>query len=316
MAKFFKTDIQVTPILNENDKLLATINTLCLLTDFIKLLAEGTDIDLLSPEGKELKEIVNDFVKRISVYFHRYTGDRNIFKLFCKKLSDYMKKLKEPRKEIIHVATLNYDNLLYEEFNNLEIFGKKTLAGEKPNIFGTCLLADGFTRKHDPKSNLIFDINNLEPKQGHVYGYYLHLHGSPLLISEEGQKDIIKLERNKLNEFYSNNKKHFFPHVVLNSYSQKEFNIKASPILRDYMNCFKKAIDESEYITLLGYSGLDDHINEIIKGEIKNKILKIVEYKDPKESPGERLNFWRERFTNFKTENLIRLSCILDYQFE
>jgi hypothetical protein len=61
-----------------------------------------------------------------------------------------------------HVATLNYDKLLYEEFIN---------AGICSGFSGQ--LVDGFTSSG-------FDSSNLVRLYGRNFGYYMHLHGSPL----------------------------------------------------------------------------------------------------------------------------------------
>jgi len=91
---------------------------------------------------------------------------------FENSVVDYVRETKS------HVATLNYDKLLYQSLIENEI-----LSG----FDGT--LVDGMLNRG-------FDEKALERRYGKDFGYYLHLHGSPLFYEHRG--NVRKWQRHEL----------------------------------------------------------------------------------------------------------------------
>jgi hypothetical protein len=134
---------------------------------------EGRDLGAagwLSDHGKDFPVAVRKYLHKAACYFHNrdelfFQGDGNI-----NLPIDFKKKLRASiMKAGAHIATLNYDDLLYETFVGTDVF-----SGHR--------LRDGFF-------NGIFDIEkhqtymDLNPNQE---GWFLHLHGSPLFVTQNG----------------------------------------------------------------------------------------------------------------------------------
>lgn len=146
-----------------------------------------------------------------------------------------------------HVATLNYDTLLYSAFNE-----EYQLAdGSKPirlcdKFDGS--LVDGYTRSAG------FTKSNFERKNCKDFGYYLHLHGSPLFVGDPGKK----LNRAELALHMPNDAKH----IILSDGVMKPYLIQRSKILKLYWDQLSECIEEAQEVILFGYGGGDDHLNE------------------------------------------------------
>lgn len=163
-----------------------------------------------------------------------------------------------------HVATLNYDTLLYEPFNNsLEIDGAQI---QLCNGFNGTLL-DGYTH------GLGFSAQNLErrfnPEQK---AYYMHLHGSPLFVDDDGGTPR-KLTRAQLQNEIGEKKSH----IVLTHGAMKPVVISSSKVLEMYWSHLAEAIHEAEEIILFGYSGADRHLNNKIKKHREETPVRVVE---------------------------------------
>ena len=70
-------------------------------------------------------------------------------------------------------------------------------------------------------------------------------------------------------------------HIVLAPTKIKPSIISNSQLLDYYLEYFSRALQESDFLYLIGYSGNDTHINIVIKNWIKHiKKLIIIEWND------------------------------------
>ena len=137
------------------------------------------------------------------------------------------------------IVTLNYDDLLYEAFSGTPVFA---------NHF----LRDGF---FDGELDFAthegyFDANR--------EGWFLHLHGSPLFVTREGEPK--KITRDKLADYAGENSFH----VVLTNADSKPSVIESSSILTQYWQKLDELLRDAEKITLFGYGGEDKHLNRLV----------------------------------------------------
>ncbi|EJG0317489.1 hypothetical protein DBT88_RS23950, partial [Vibrio parahaemolyticus] len=117
------------------------------------------------------------------------------------------------------------------------------------------------------------------------FGYYLHLHGSPLFMEHEG--NIVKLSRDRLNLDRDIPSKH----IVLTHVKHKPSVIAASHALSIYWDYLQFALSEAEEIILFGYSGFDTHLNMLLKPYLKGIPLRVVEWSGAGEQV-ERETYW------------------------
>ena len=68
---------------------------------------------------------------------------------------------------------------------------------------------------------------------------------------------------------------------------------------------FTRNTIESEVLIIFGYSGLDTHLNEIIKKNSSNKKIRVVEWIG-EDSNSDRLMYWSQLFNS---SNLILTQC-------
>jgi hypothetical protein len=232
-----------------------------------------TPNQILSNIGLNLSKTVEFLIRNVAFYFHGYNiqipGSTNrTFVTFYNCLHQFIVA------NSTHVATTNYDNILYQNFITNNIFS---------NLFATTRLVDGFTGQ----GNLVFDEDNLERKNNNNFGWYLHLHGSPLFYTDMNHK-INKLNAGNAQTALRNfNFPGYFEHIVLNHFSLKPNIISSSTLLNTYWEYFVRALIESHRLVVFGYGGADVHINKVIENWISetskinnvNKKLVVV-YRD------------------------------------
>lgn len=252
--------------------------------------AVGSPRTILAEAGAKLPASVNRLVSRVGYYFHSYTVPENCqFETFCKKLALYIKTY------YVHVATLNYDNVLYNS-----LIDAKILNGYRGHLI------DGFTK--DGGVDLTFENKNLDRIQERL-GFYLHLHGSPLFISKNGK--VIKQTQGVHHTGYE-------PHMVLHHINQKRAVISGSELLNSYWQRFDQALLQSRCMILFGYGGFDLHINDLIASR-KNDVnfgdfdLVIVEWIGSG-TRAERKRFWSEKLST-SSFKLIQMDNILEFDF-
>ena len=267
---------------------------------------EPASVEWLSETFREFPESIEEFVAKVSYHFHTYPNlnQEKRHSVFVDGLSKFIKKYRS------HIATLNYDNLLYQP-----LIDKEILKGWDGH------LVDGFYRnKGFSNSHLVRRTHNKD------MGWYLHLHGSPLFCDTD-YGIIKKITQYELPESFE-----ISPlarrHVVLAHSQDKPQIIGESPILKTYWRYFSKALAQSTYIYIFGYGGGDNHLNKEIalwaeqRLELNKSItIKIVERKTSTDIDI-RKNYWSKKFsteefqvpvTNIKMQ---RLSNILDFNWE
>lgn len=229
----------------------------------------------VSDAAKELPAAFKKYIHEVALYYHR--SEQELPETFVSPLSEYISNTKS------HVATLNYDNLLYDSFTTHGV-----LSGYKGPLIDGFWASTGFDEEHLDRLN----VNR--------HGWYLHLHGSPLYI---GNRKMMRAARDFLDPDEEN-------HIVLAHVEHKPLIIESSHILSAYWRRLEKALDESDQIILFGYSGLDLHLNNRIK--LRNeKEVTIVEWEGSGEH-GERVRFWGDAL-NINRFELIQLENILGF---
>lgn len=230
---------------------------------------------ILSPDLHWLSEHGQRFPIAVAKYLHvvasrLHLTDEDLPQQFMNSLTDFIRRTNS------HVATLNYDRLLYGEFIDRGI-----LAGYDGNLL------DGIT-------NAGFHPDNLERLHGRTFGYYLHLHGSPLFYTQRGGQ-INKLQRHEISTFTANPSEH----IVLTHVAHKRSVISASPILTTYWHYLHRALQEASEIIVVGYSGLDLHLNDVIS-IYGSKPIRVIEWSG-NHNYANRLAYWK---AEFKTSNV------------
>lgn len=132
----------------------------------------GSRIHWLSDEGQEFPVAVRKLIYNTARQFHQ-TGEE-LPAEFVEPFCDFIGRTES------HIGTLNYDNLLYQP-----MIDRGLLRGYDG------ALVDGF-------HGVGFAKGNLERKYGRTFGYYLHLHGSPLFVDRDHR--TIKLHQFDLTE--------------------------------------------------------------------------------------------------------------------
>lgn len=238
---------------------------------------ETDQVKWLTDQVRELPEAFRRFIHEVASYYQDYDAPLPLD--FRTHLAEYLSATKS------HVATLNYDNLLYDGLKGHDIF-----AGYNG------VLIDGFHRDG-------FDSDNLKRRRGsQSLGWYLHLHGSPLFV---GNRKLMGDDRAI-----------FIPdeqsHIVLTHVSHKPLVIESSSILSEYWRRLATALQEVECIVLMGYSGADWHLNNLIAQKCAQKPVHVIEW----EGAGEvdvRTRFWRKQLKK-QDVNLIQLANILQFK--
>lgn len=239
--------------------LLHQVVTHCRFLNFIG----NDDVHWLTAEGQSFPNITATYLHKVATKLHNYNGF--LPQPFEEALVRFIRNTKS------HVATLNYDKLLYNSFidNNLV------------NGYDGCLI-DGMLDRG-------FSADALERRFDNDFGYYLHLHGSPLFIENEGS--ILKLTRDQLNLQCDVPSRH----IVLTHVKHKPSVITASHALSTYWDYLQFALSEAEEIILFGYSGFDRHLNMLLKPYLIRIPLRVVEWSGAGEQ-AERENYWNRCF--------------------
>lgn len=265
------------PVSEEDLDKLYLVSTSCDYLDDIP--NTNTGKHWLSDYGHEFTNAVQEYIHTVSSHLFDYTN--SLPASFKDPLIDFVRDTKS------HVATLNYDKLLYEAFIN---------AGICNGFSGQ--LVDGFLGSG-------FDGSNLVRKYSNRFGYYMHLHGSPLFkdISNKTYK-LNTSDISTANIFSSK-------HIVLTHIPHKPSVITASEVLSTYWNYLILSLSEVNEIILFGYSGCDTHLNEILKIHANSQTKRIVEWDGDSFTTQERQDFWDKELGNNVT--LERMSDITNF---
>lgn len=237
---------------------------------------ENQEVRWLANEAQQLPEAFARYIHEVAEYFHE--SGRLLPFDFTQALARFVNE------SASHIATLNYDNLLYDALAN---------AGVLAGYNGTLL--DGFHRAGFANENM--DRFNRARK-----GWFLHLHGSPLFVGNR------KMMREARNLFQPDED----AHIVLTHVAHKPLLIEQSPILASYWLRLHEAIAESITITLFGYSGEDSHLNQSISDRAQGRSIVVVEWS----GAGEQLQreaYWRQAL-KLQHVRLHRLENILEFR--
>jgi hypothetical protein len=212
----------------------------------------------LSEHGRQFPIAVRRFIYKTALHFHQ--RDFGLPVEFSAPLAEFVHETNS------HIATLNYDNLLYQS-----MIEARVLDGYNGALVDG-LLAAGFKE------------TNLERKFGKTFGFYMHLHGSPLFVDRE--EKTIKLNQGDLDE----DDDVIGSHVVLTHVKHKAAVISASSLLSSYWEHLSMALSESDGAVLFGYSGFDDHLNELLRSRAPRRI-RVVEWEGAG-AERDRHDFW------------------------
>lgn len=238
---------------------------------------EKDGVQWLNDEAREIAAAFRRFVHRVGLYFHH--SGYILPEPFATSLADYIASSKS------HVATLNYDNLLYDS-----LCRKRVMSG----FNGT--LIDGFAGE--------FSSHNLERYRVEHMGWFLHLHGSPLFIGNKKLSGGGRIFQEADDA----------SHIVLTHVRHKPVLIETSKVLNEYWTRFNRALGESESIIVFGYSGEDVHLNEVVAKHSEKPIF-VVEWDDSgvQSDLVKRTAFWKSKFGMPEYLKLWRLNNILDF---
>jgi len=217
------------------------------------------EVHWLTPDGQHFPEFTSIYMHKVATRLHNYNGP--LPGDFEHNLIEFIKNTNS------HVATLNYDKLLYNSF-----IDNGVVCGYDGS------LVDGMLDSG-------FSFEALERKYDRTYGFYLHLHGSPLFIYKNG--NVIKLSRDMLTETINEPSEH----IVLTHVKHKPSVIAGSQVLSTYWDYLQFALSESEEIIFFGYSGFDDHLNILLRPYLVSKRLRVVEWSGAGEQK-ERELYW------------------------
>lgn len=235
-------------------------------------------IHWLSEQGQAFPNAIRNFIFHTALHFHARKVP--LPDGFVDPLARFITDTNS------HIATLNYDNLLYSPMIN-----RRVMSGYDGS------LVDGF-------HGAGFRAGNLERKFGREFGYYLHLHGSPLFFERGGA--ILKLPQREL--AYATDT--VSSHIVLTHFHHKTSVISASDVLLSYWRKLVEAINESNEVILFGYSGKDEHLNSLLTSA-SGVPVRVVEWNGAG-SEDERLSYWSEQLK--RAVSVTRMPNILDFR--
>lgn len=208
-------------------------------------IGEG-DVHWLTEDGINFPDITAKYIHKVATELHNY--ENFLPHQFEDSLVQFVKNTRS------HIATLNYDKLLYNSFIDNGIFDGYS-----------GYLVDGMLGSG-------FSSDALERRFGNRFGYYLHLHGSPLFYN--WNDNVYKCSRAEL----TLNEDEASEHIVLTHIRRKPSVIAASSVLSTYWKYLQFTLHESQEIILFGYSGLDDHLNMLIRPYLNSKPLRVIEW--------------------------------------
>lgn len=265
------------PVSEEDLDKLYLVSTSCDYLDDIP--NTNTGKHWLSNYGHEFTNAVQEYIHTVSSHLFDYTN--SLPASFKDPLIDFIRDTKS------HVATLNYDKLLYEAFIDAGVCNG--FSGE---------LVDGFLGSG-------FDGSNLVRKHGNRFGYYMHLHGSPLFKDVNNKTYKLNISNISTGNIFSSK------HIVLTHIPHKPSVITASKVLSTYWNYLILSLSEVDEIILFGYSGCDTHLNEILKIHANSQTKRIVEWDGDSFTTQQRQGFWDKELGSNVT--LQRMSDITNF---
>ncbi|HHG4819718.1 hypothetical protein [Pseudomonas aeruginosa] len=241
----------------------------------------GGAIHWLSEDGARFPGAISRYLHQVAIRLHNYNG--NVNNAFLDSLVDFVRLTRS------HVATLNYDRLLYSSF-----IERGVLAGYDGELI------DGIARGG-------FHEDRLERLHGRDFGYYLHLHGSPLFMGRG--RDVRKLQRHELYQ----GMEEYGEHLVLNHVKHKVTTISRSYLLSSYWDYLPLCLSEAREIILFGYSGEDLHLNTVLARFARAKPVRVVEW-DGTGDFAERQLFWQHALGRQNAPALVQFHNVTNFR--
>ncbi|WP_157057347.1 hypothetical protein [Loktanella sp. 3ANDIMAR09] len=124
----------------------------------------------LTNDAMKFPDALQKYTYLVAKYFHQFDANFTSNPLWSDFIDHLVIFISDSKS---HVATLNYDTLLYQPFNEERLIGDRKI--KLCNGFDGTLL-DGYTKK------LGFSEQNLSRKRLQNQAFYMHLHGSPLFL--------------------------------------------------------------------------------------------------------------------------------------
>lgn len=236
---------------------------------------DSRDVHWLTDEGRLFPEETARYIHKVAT--HLYSSTEQLPNTFTVPLIDFI------RDGNSHVATLNYDRLLYDVMLDNNI-----LSGYDGQLI------DGLINRG-------FDPGNLERRHRRAFGYYLHLHGSPLYYNDGNT--IRKYTRAEM----SAEPDQCSRHIVLTHVRHKLAVIAASKLLSTYWEYLHFALNESNEVILVGYSGLDTHLNQLLKLNARTQRIRVVEWSGAENEQA----YWQQKLG--RVDELVQLDNILSF---
>lgn len=219
------------------------------------------EVHWLTREGQDFPTAVAKYIHRVASDLHLYDG--RLPSRFLTPLFEFLRNTQS------NIATLNYDRLLYGA-----LVDEGILAGYNGDLVDGMLDAG-------------FSEDNLVRMYGNRFGYYLHLHGSPLFYDDHHGM-ARKMTRDQLDMSSAR----ISNHIVLDHVRHKRSVIGSSYVLSTYWDYLSACCHEAQEIIVFGYSGLDTHLNEVLAAYAQSKSVRVVEWQGAG-SPANRERFWR-----------------------
>lgn len=247
---------------------------------FLSKLGEDSKLHWLTAHGLNFPAACKNYINRVALDLHQSTS--TLPNSFTEPLISFVRNSRS------HIGTLNYDKLLYQAFIDSGI-----LSGYSGSLVDGCTDAG-------------FSESNLERRYGKDFGYYMHLHGSPLFYDFDN--NIYKYRR--CDDI--DHKNPGLKHIVLTHIKHKPSVIDSSRILSTYWNYLSKSLTESCKIVLFGYSGCDNHLNSLLSN-FKEKHFHIIEWEGAG-SKDERNAYWAKKVNvNFTLHRLPNILSFTDW---
>lgn len=247
--------------------------------DLVRQFEREADDGWLTERGRKFPGAIRSFVHRAACYFHRFEGSLN--EDFANSVLNHVIDSRS------HIATLNYDDLLY-----------RSLIGT-PAFNGYSCLIDGFVGA--------FSSDNLDRHYPLKQAYYLHLHGSPIYITR-GNGEIRKSSLSEIGSIVG----HQNIHLVLTEVKHKPTIIASSPVLTEYWSRFDQALGEVEGVTIFGYGGQDNHLNALIRKHHNSIRIRVV-HRSSDEPITTREDKWKKRLGSGDLE-IVEIDNVLDFR--
>lgn len=258
-------------------------------------LLEFQELELLNEIGINYPDLYRDFIFNTALHFFNYEGNLPV---------DFVESLIGLIQRGCHVATLNYDKLLYSALVERHI-----LSGYDGD------LVDGIYNSGYHYENML--------RTFHHFNWYLHIHGCPIFYTKNSE--IHKCKYYEVPDS-TRNLEEKYEHIVLAKTELKPEIISNSSILGSYFNFFSKALFESTRLFIFGYSGEDIHINNEIKNwaldrstSFEDTVIYIIQWRGSQQNE----LHWKQRIIpNMRWENKERITLhyipldnILEYRF-